>query len=597
MNELKTSNRLFEMTKLINSRFELKEICQVLVDAIADEIANADLVGFFIKREDGIFQGYTANELPVDITELIINPKEDLFVQDILTNRKMDYIPDTRKDSRPDPNKIELTKIESMLGLPVIVNNDIFALVFVHDYGKPMNLTYEQIETTSAFVNMTSVAISNIQMFEKTQMLLKREQLLLDATNALSKSLSLHDVLGTCFEYMKRITEIVDVGIHLYNEHEKSFKAYHISSLNFTDEEWKGKHMEGIRLNIEDDKLFNDIVTNKKAIAIEDVYADSRPNHDACKSFGIHSLMLIPMVAKGQVFGAVALPSIGKKRNYSASEMELCQSVADVTATALSNAIYAENLDNAVKERTAELQHANLKLEGLVQELEAADLMKNDFIASISHELRTPITAIKGTIDIFKKGILGSLNPAQLELIETSDKAVSRLLNQVNELLDFAKLENGNFELSKRHVKVDELVQEAFIIMEPLIDRKKQNLSIDIENKEEVLFIDRQRILQVLLNLLSNSNKFTSDNGEISIKGYRTDESYVIEVHDNGFGIPKDKQDKIFMKFFQVNNQLNGTGLGLSISKQFIELHGGNLSFTSSEGRGSIFTFTLPITQ
>jgi signal transduction histidine kinase len=326
------------------------------------------------------------------------------------------------------------------------------------------------------------------------------------------------------------------------------------------------------------------------------VYADPRPNHAACRTFGIASMLLIPLVTKGQIFGAVAIISVGQKRVFTQSEIELCQSIADVTATALSNALYAEYLDAAVKERTAELQQANFKLEGLVKELEHLNQMKNDFIASISHELRTPITAIKGTIDIFKKGIVGKLNPAQEELIDMSDKAVRRLLNQVNEFLDFAKLENGNFELALEKVNIQEVIKEAVHIMEPLIDKKKQTLVTEI-NVGGPVTLDRQRILQVLLNLLSNSNKFTPDKGTIRIKSFVENSRLVVEVHDNGIGIPEDKQKYIFTKFFQVNNQLSGTGLGLAISKKLVEHHGGEIGFESEEDKGTIFRFVLPIKE
>ena len=118
---------------------------------------------------------------------------------------------------------------------------------------------------------------------------------------------------------------------------------------------------------------------------------------------------LVPLVAKDRVLGVVAIPSIGAQKKYTSHEVQFCQSIADVTATSLSNAYYAENLDSSVKERTIELQQANFKLKELVRELQYLNDLKNDFISSLSHELRTPITAIKGSIDIMKKGILGEL--------------------------------------------------------------------------------------------------------------------------------------------------------------------------------------------
>ena len=592
--QLKSFQKLFQMTKIINSRFEMAEILKVLVDAVAGEIMQADLVGFFMKQPDGNFRGYTGNELPVDITQLIIRPEEDQFVRDLIKSQSSDYISDTSQDLRPDQSKIEMLKIKSLFGIPVIVDGEIFGLVFVHDFGRQMNLTEEQMEVTEAFVNMASVAIRNIQMYEQRQHLLERQQLLLDATNALSKSLSVNDVLSTCFYYMEKTTNSQDIGIHLYNEKEQVLKPYHLSSANVTEEMWKGTHKREISLHIKDDLLFYEVVVNQKAVAIVDVFADPRPNHHACKTFGIQSLLVVPLVAKGSVFGIIAVPSINTTRTYTESEIEFCQSITDVTATALSNAIYAENLDVSVKERTIELQQVNFKLEQLVKELEYLNELKTDFIASLSHELRTPITAIKGSVDILKKGILGELNSSQKDLIDTTNKAIERLLNQVNELLDFAKLESGRFELTYSSVTFDRVIEEAVGIMEPLIARKNQILKVE-KAANVVVKIDQQRVLQILLNLLSNANKFTPQFGVITIHSYLKGDSLIVEVHDSGMGIPSEKQRHIFTKFYQVNNQLNGTGLGLAISKQLIEIHGGSIWFESKEGQGSIFKFILPL--
>jgi|GEM_PF-732688 len=591
--QLKSYQKLFHMTKVINSKFELSEILQVLVEAIASEIAQADLVGFFLKQENGTFRGYKGNKLPVDITELIIDPETDAFVRDILNSGELDYIPDTSLDLRPDQGKVQLLKIQSLLGIPVIVEDDVFGLVFVHDFGKSMRVTEEQIKVTEAFVIMASVAIRNFQMFEQRQLLLERQQLLLDATNALSNSFSVGEVLKTCFAYMKKAAGSRDVSTYLYNEKERALYPFHISSENVPEPEWREKHRRSINLSIDVDRLFYEVIVYKKAIAITDVHADPRPNHEALRSFDIQSLLAIPLVAKGGVFGAMVIPSIGVPRTYTESEIEFCQSIADVSATALSNVMHTENLDNMVKERTLELQQANFKLEGLVKELEQLNELKNDFIASLSHELRTPITAIKGSVDILKKGILGELNAAQLDLMDTSNKAIERLLNQVNELLDFAKLESGRFELNESIAELDDILIEASQIMEPLIEKKHQILQLESAG-DVTLKADHQRMLQILLNLISNANKFTPENGKITIRCVVRESGLVVEIQDTGMGIPQEKQKYIFTKFYQVNNQLKGTGLGLAISKQLIELHGGRIWFESQEAQGSLFAFTLP---
>jgi signal transduction histidine kinase len=594
MMELKSFKKLFLMTKVINSQFELSDILQVFVDAIASEITQADLVGFFLKQPDGTFTGYKGNKMSIDITELLIDPQKDAFVRDILERRASEYIGDTNIDERIDDDKKLLMKIQSILGIPVIVNDAIFGVVFVHDFGKPMNLTREQIEVTEAFVNMVSVAIHNIQMFENTKNLVDKQQLLLDATKALSKSLSVREVLKTCFHYMKRATGSDEVGIHLYNEKDRTIEPYHISSVSVTEEEWKNRHREEIKLSIDKDKLFYEVVTEKKAVAISDVYADPRPDHRACEMFNIMSLLIIPLVAKDRVFGDVVIPTMSICREYEQGEIEFCQSIADVTATALANAIHTENLDYSVNVRSMELQQANFKLEGLVKELEYLNELKSDFIATLSHELRTPITAVKGTVDILRKEVLGKLNDSQLDLLETAGKSIERLLNQVNELLDFAKMENGKFELSYSEFDFEELIREATHIVDSLINKKKLELAVEIHaGGDKTMRADRERILQILLNLLSNSIKFTPQRGKITIKAYMEDNGMTIEVGDSGIGIPIEKQKNIFTKFYQVNNQINGTGLGLAISKQLIEMHGGKISFESSEGEGSVFKITV----
>ncbi|WP_341282978.1 ATP-binding protein [Paenibacillus sp. FSL H8-0537] len=593
--ELKSFKKLFHMTKIINSQYEQSEILQVFVDAIASELTQADLVGFFLKQPNGTYKGYKGNKMPVDITELIIDPSKDAFVHDIMQNRTIGYIPDTSKDNRIDDAKKNLLSIKSILGIPVIVDDKIFGLVFVHDFGKPMNLTQEQMDVTEAFVNMASVAIRNLQMFEQSQELLEKQQLLLDATKSLSKSLSVREVLKTCFYYMQRASGSDDVAIHLFNEKDRTVEPFHLSSLNVKEEDWRGKHRDVIKLSIDNDKLFYEVIMHKRAIFIPDVFADERPNHKACEMFGIKSLLAIPLVAKGSVFGIIAIPSIHKPTEYEEGKIEFCHSIADVTATALSNALHTEHLDQAVSERSMELQQANFKLEGLVKELEYLNELKNDFIATLSHELRTPITAIKGTVDILGKGLLGQLNDAQHDLLDTAGRSIERLLNQVNELLDFAKMENGKFELCYKVVDFNDLIHEAARIVQSLVNKKKINLEIEIEETADMIIqVDRERILQILLNLLSNSVKFTPQQGQITIRASSDDDHLKLEVCDNGIGIPLEKQKNIFTKFYQVNNQINGTGLGLAISKQLIELHGGQIWFNSNEGAGSIFTFMLP---
>ncbi|MBO8171036.1 MAG: GAF domain-containing protein [Bacillaceae bacterium] len=588
---MKSLDRFIHITREINANLNLDQILQHVVNAIAEEIARADLVGFFMKHpENPIYYGHTGNNKQIDIKQLVIDPREDRFARKIIESQKSVYIPNTSRDGRLDPAKMELMQIKSILGVPVIVENEVFGMVFVHDFGKPMNLTPEDITTIEGFVNMATVAITNARAFEKTGRLLKQQKLLLDVNRSLSQSLSVGQIMESAFKYLNMTLSACEIGVHLYDPGINRFQAFRIAqSSSISEEEWQNKHQE-----LHEDPLFQEIIQTRKPVAIDDVDRDKRLNHEVCQFFGIKSLLALPMIAKGEVMGVIVLPSIDHPRTYSESEISLAQTIADVTATALSNALYAEQLDSLVKERTVELQEANLKLENLVKELKDLVRFKDDLIASLSHELRTPITSIMGSIDILKKEIVGTVNPQQRQLLDMADRATEKLLTRVNELLDFSKLEQGKIRLVPRKTDYRALVEETVELVMPLFKKKNQsvNVRMDIENPQ--ICLDRQRIQQVLFNLLSNAHKFTPEAGHISIHVYRDQTSVITEVADTGSGISEQEQTNIFEKFYQAHYQKDGSGLGLAISKEFIELHNGEIWVTSQEGKGSRFSYSLP---
>ncbi len=240
------------------------------------------------------------------------------------------------------------------------------------------------------------------------------------------------------------------------------------------------------------------------------------------------------------------------------------------------------------------------------------DRMKTEFISNVSHELRTPLTSILGFTKIIRKRLDGILLPAlEADRNPKIDKAVSqvtsnidiiisegeRLTNLINGVLDVAKIEAGKVDWHMVPVSVPSIIERAAAATRSLFEGDKVKFIVEIEERLPEINADQDRIIQVLVNLISNASKFT-ENGSVICKAVRDDKDIMISLIDTGIGIAKDSLALVFDKFKQVGETLTdkpkGTGLGLPICKQIVEHHGGRIWVESEIGRGSIFSFTIP---
>ena len=231
------------------------------------------------------------------------------------------------------------------------------------------------------------------------------------------------------------------------------------------------------------------------------------------------------------------------------------------------------------------------------QEAEEANQAKSNFLTTMSHELRTPLNAIAGYTQLLMMGIPGPVNDTQKQQLERIEKSERHLLALINDVLNFAKLEAGHVTLDINSVDVGEIVRGLITFVAPQLQSKKLGYEEEIEG-ELFADTDEEKVRQILLNLLSNSIKFTAAHGEIKLRAWRTRSEINVSVTDNGEGIREDKIRAIFEPFVQVGRTLNsaseGTGLGLAISKDLARRLGGDLTCHSEVGVGSTFTLSLP---
>jgi len=228
------------------------------------------------------------------------------------------------------------------------------------------------------------------------------------------------------------------------------------------------------------------------------------------------------------------------------------------------------------------------------------DRMKNQFVSIVSHEFRTPLTSIKGSLDLLIAGATGEISEKQIEFLNIALQSSDRLIRIIDDLLDISEFEEGKIQLMQDSHDVTELVENCIAELKAFSEKHGVTINNEVPKGLPKVFIDIDRVKQAVINLLSNSIKFSPEGEKVIVGGKRLNKQFiVIWVEDHGSGIPLNEIDNIFEKFFQVRKDAiyptEGTGLRLPIAKQIIEQHNGKIWVTTTVGKGSKFSFTLPI--
>jgi len=241
-----------------------------------------------------------------------------------------------------------------------------------------------------------------------------------------------------------------------------------------------------------------------------------------------------------------------------------------------------------VEQQAAALQTAN-------QQLKDLSALKDEFVSKVSHELRTPLTAIKEGISLMLDEALGAINADQQDFLKTVDENIDRLTEMISNMLDISKIESGRLRLNRKRLDIRQLLETTIASYKTLTGQR----TLDIQLAKVVpVFADSNRILQILGNLFSNGVKFTKPDGTLTFSAEERDGFVAVSVSDNGVGISPDDVPNLFQKFSQVGegqSKPQSSGLGLMLCKELVGLHKGTISVASELGRGSTFTFTLPV--
>lgn len=254
-----------------------------------------------------------------------------------------------------------------------------------------------------------------------------------------------------------------------------------------------------------------------------------------------------------------------------------------------------KSLELEVAKKTNELNESNRLLQDANEKLKIIDKLKSDFLSMVSHELKTPLTAMKVSSEILLEN--DSKPDTREELLQIIIRNIDRLTRLVNNLLDISIIESGKQKYSMEIVDLNDIIDTAVGTIRSQYEKNRLKITTDIPEDLPKINADKDKIIQVFINLLSNALKFTHEGGNVEIRAFEFENYIEVQVKDDGIGIPPDKIDKIFDKFYQVDNNsthsYGGAGLGLAVIKAIMEDHGGSIRAESSPSKGSVFILTF----
>ncbi len=565
------------------------EIQPVLDTLLANAVRLSGATMGHIRQVDGEFYRVIAHygESPERISFLRANPlpaSPHLPMGRALVERKPVHILDLQLEPEPAASMARQTGARTLLATPLLREGaPIGGITIWRDFVEPF--TERQMALVKTFADQAVIAIENVRLFQELQQRtheLMRSvgelKALGEVGQAVSSTLDLETVLTRIVSHAVQLSGTDGGAIYEYNEESEEFL------LRATDH-MEDELIDALRAN---PPRLGDGVVGRAAISRQPVEVPNMLEERAyaprmrqmLERFGFRASLVVPLLREDRIIGGLVV------RRKSAGEfrpevIELLKTFATQSVLAIQNA----RLFREIEEKS--------------RQIEAANRHKSEFLANMSHELRTPLNAIIGFSEVLQERLFGELNEKQAEYTDDILTSGRHLLSLINEILDLSKVEAGRMELELSTFDLPLAIDNARTFVRERATKHGISLDVNIDKRLGDYKGDERKIKQILLNLLSNAVKFTPEGGRIGIDARQINGAIEISVSDTGIGIAPQDQPKIFEEFRQVggdySHKTEGTGLGLTLAKKFVELHGGKIWVESEVGKGSSFTFTLPM--
>jgi len=455
------------------------------------------------------------------------------------------------------------------LAVPMLKENKLVgAIVIYRQEVRPF--TDRQIELVSTFADQAAIAIENVRLFDDVQARTRELAESLQQQTATAEMLKvisratfdLQALLDTLTESAARLCRADRAAIRLA----KDGAYHHVASYGFTPEQ--KEYMKEHALRPDRGSVTGRVVLQGKAVHVVDTKADAEMRLTVGSGFAnVRTVLGVPMLREGTPTGVLILTR-STVEPFTDKQIELVTTFADQAAIAIENVRASEH--------------------------------KSQFVASMSHELRTPLNAIIGLTEMMVTNATRFGTEKAQEPLQRVNRAGTHLLGLINQVLDLSKIEAGKLEFNPQTVQLAPLINEVIGTTGQLAEKNKNRLVVDAQENLGVLTVDPMRLRQILLNLLSNACKFTKQ-GEVKLQARKVangGNGIELAVVDTGIGMTAEQQAKLFEEFSQADaataRRFGGTGLGLAITRKLARMMGGDVTVTSEQGKGSVFTVRLP---
>lgn len=449
------------------------------------------------------------------------------------------------------------------------------------------HFTTDDIRLFSSIANTIGIAINNAFYVERLKaqsdenarlaegMRKRNEELrrVYEILRKISQSIDLDTTMKAIVDNVPYITKLPYCMIFLLDPWAKQIVAVKLT-------EKEEKKFGKLKFDIKDLVASRIAIMERRALFIEDAPGFENISKRIVDLLGMKSAIVMPLIARGRVLGVMWLYSSEKHVTFDEDDRRSALALSDQAAIAIDNARLFKELEVSY------------------EKLKDMDKVKMEFFTLISHEMRNPLAVIKGFAELLYDGALGPINDAQKERLSKIIENIDRMTDMVGKMSDISALERKKYAVEKVPVALSDAIGSVIDSIGFLVKEKGIQLNVDIPAGLPLVDIDRDKIEEVLLNLINNAVKYTSAGGKIFINARDRESDILISVTDTGIGIPKNDLDKIFSGFYHAGYKLSyeykGPGLGLAISKKIVESHGGHIWVESEVGKGSTFYFTIP---
>jgi GAF domain-containing protein/anti-sigma regulatory factor (Ser/Thr protein kinase) len=502
------------------------------------------------------------------------------------SQRRTVHIPDVLADSTYTYAEAQqLGNFRTLLSVPLLQDERAIGVIALwRTTTRPF--TAEQIALVESFADQAVIAIRNVGLFNETTEALEQQTAISEVLRTISDTVfDLEPTLRTVVENAGRLLG-ADVAWMARRDGDTFLPvgtARWARSLDlaaaFAD---LPSDLTPPRQATSGGSIMSRLIATGQPMNIADIQLDAKlfASSPTIKATGSRSVLGIPVRSEDTMFGAFVLGRV-EVRPFTSHDLKLAETFADQAAIAIQNV----NLFTEIQQKS--------------RELEVANRHKSEFLANMSHELRTPLNAIIGFSEVLLQGIFGEVNDKQREYLGDVLSSGKHLLLLINDILDLSKIEAGRMELELATFSLAPALDGALTIVRERAARHGITLGVDVAAHLPSIEADERKVKQILFNLLSNAVKFTADGGRVEVRARAENGDVRVDVHDTGIGIAPEDHARVFEEFQQVGRERSreGTGLGLTLSKRFVELHGGRIWLESTPGKGSTFSFTLPLRQ